>query len=107
MKTVERECGKTHRLKTWVDVFAETWKGLKTFEFRLNDRDFQVGDCLILEEFEHVGENYTGRSINEIVTSISHGPEWGIPKGYCVMSTTPIELCEGGYGNSVPTKNLE
>ena len=41
-----------HHLKTWPDVFAATRFGLKSFDLRINDRDFKVGDYLILEEFE-------------------------------------------------------
>ena len=77
---------KTHELKTWPDVFQETLDGLMCHQFRRNDRDFVIGDILHLREFEPVGERYTGRSIRAIITSISYGPEWGIPTGFVVMS---------------------
>jgi hypothetical protein len=77
---------KKHNLKTWPDVFEATWNGSKTYEYRKNDRDFEVGDNVILEEFIPVGERYTGRQIACIITYISKGPEWDIREGFVVFS---------------------
>lgn len=41
----------THELKTWPEFFNETRGGRKRFELRRNDRDFQVGDELLLKEW--------------------------------------------------------
>ena len=41
----------THELKTWPEFFTETRAGRKKFELRRNDRDFQVGDQLLLKEW--------------------------------------------------------
>jgi hypothetical protein len=54
----------THRLKTWPEYYAAIQEGRKPFELRFNDRQFAVGDKLILEEFvpcEHC--DATGRAI--------------------------------------------
>lgn len=83
-----------HELKTWPDVFEEMWKGNKRHEWRKNDRDYQLGDMLILREWEPrlvdddeiVDGHYTGRRIFALVTFINKGPEWGIPEGFAVMS---------------------
>lgn len=80
-----------HRLKTWPDVYQATEDGTKTFEFRKDDRGFEVGDALDLEEWEPsvIGKNgggYTGRKASFRVTYILRGPSFGIPKGYVVMS---------------------
>ncbi|HHR6120177.1 TPA: DUF3850 domain-containing protein, partial [Providencia alcalifaciens] len=48
--------------------------GLKTAEFRRADRDFQVGDELLLREFNSVNKpyaNYTGNVIFCLVTDIT------------------------------------
>ena len=39
-----------HELKTYPKYFQETIEGNKPFEIRKNDRNFQVGDVLILKE---------------------------------------------------------
>lgn len=51
---------KVHYLKTWTPFFKDIKNGIKNFEVRKNDRDYEVGDTLILEEFEPTTEKYTG-----------------------------------------------
>ncbi|EAK9780846.1 ASCH/PUA domain-containing protein [Listeria monocytogenes] len=43
---------KTHELKILSEYFWDIAEGRKTFEIRKNDRDFQVGDTLILLEWD-------------------------------------------------------
>jgi len=42
---------KVHELKSWPDQFEAVKDGDKRFEFRKNDRGFQVGDLLHLRKF--------------------------------------------------------
>ncbi|EKE9396612.1 DUF3850 domain-containing protein, partial [Listeria monocytogenes] len=49
---------KTHELKILSEYFWDIAEGRKTFEIRKNDRNFQVGDYLILKEFKE--EKHTG-----------------------------------------------
>jgi len=53
-----------HKLKTWPVFYDDVESGVKTFEIRENDRNFQVGDTLILEKFEPETGEYTGESIS-------------------------------------------
>ena len=39
---------KEHYLKVWPQFFDAIAEGRKPFEYRLNDRDFNTGDVLIL-----------------------------------------------------------
>ncbi|MFP7215891.1 DUF3850 domain-containing protein [Lactococcus garvieae] len=42
---------KTHELKLDIKYFDEVKSGKKNFEIRKNDRDFKVGDILVLKAF--------------------------------------------------------
>lgn len=42
---------KSHELKSWPEFFQKVLSKEKTFEFRRNDRDFQVGDYVTLLEY--------------------------------------------------------
>jgi hypothetical protein len=67
-----------HDLKTWPEYFQAIVEGKKPFEYRLNDRDYQVGDVLHLREFvpptdpENLQDvaYYTGRTLKRTVTYI-------------------------------------
>ena len=83
-----------HRLKTWPLFFADVSTGAKTFDIRKDDRNFQVGDTLLLLEFdpEHYVKKYTGREIRVIVNYIvSLDDIPGMQKGSVGMS---IELVD-------------
>lgn len=41
---------KTHQVKIWDVYFQDIITGVKPFEFRKNDRDYHVGDIVLLEE---------------------------------------------------------
>lgn len=74
---------KTHELKTWPVYFNAMWDGRKTFEIRLNDRDFQVGDQLVLREFNPSDNTYSGRTMLRTVRYIS---DWNQKLNYVVMA---------------------
>ena len=77
---------KGHKLKTWPGPFNAMWIGQKRFEFRNDDRNFQEGDQLLLQEWDPVDEEYSGREISALITYVSRGPAWGIPVGFAVLS---------------------
>jgi len=74
-----------HELKCWLGPFDAMAQGHKTFEFRKNDRDFEVGDTLRLRRFQPIGQKYTGEVMVRTVTHILRNG-FGLPDGYCVMS---------------------
>lgn len=80
----------THYLKAWPEPFAAVLRGDKTFEYRKDDRDFAVGDLLVLQEWVPEGRaamtGYTGAMESVIVTHKAEGGTFGIPEGYCVLS---------------------
>ena len=83
-----------HDLKCWPAPFQALYDELKTFEWRLNDRDYEVGDILLLREWDpNSGDagQYTGRELKRLVTYILRGGKFGMPKKYVVMSVRPIK----------------
>lgn len=51
---------KIHDKKLIQPYFDDVWNGNKTFEIRKNDCDYQIGDFLILHEFDKKTDKYTG-----------------------------------------------
>lgn len=85
----DKDLKMVHNLKTWPQNFEDIKSGIKTFEVRYNDRDFQVGDYLELLEYDPVTGCYTSRRLNCIITYKLDGGQFGIKKGYVCLG---IEL---------------
>jgi len=77
-----------HELKTWPEYYHEVEKGNKTFEIRMNDRNYQVGDTLILREYNPFWQSYTGKCMAVIVTYILSMHPY-VPARYVCMSIKP------------------
>jgi hypothetical protein len=75
-----------HELKTWPEYFWAVVKREKTFEIRVNDRDYQTGDTLILREYDPIMQSYTGNGAIADVTYILDETDRFIPDGIVVMS---------------------
>jgi hypothetical protein len=91
---------RVHELKTWSEHFVDLLSGKKTFEFRRNDRDFKVGDTLVLREWSPRVERYSGEQMRLTVSHMLAGPAFGIPEGYVILSLrTPAQ--EAGDVRSV------
>lgn len=59
----------THNLKIWPQNFCRVKDGSKTFEVRKNDRGFQCGDLVCLNEFDPdlFEPRFTGKSITFLI----------------------------------------
>jgi hypothetical protein len=79
---------KTHELKTWPEHFCDVAAGRKTFELRLDDREFAVGDTLVLREWSPRAKEYSGGVERRTVSHILRGPAFGLADGYVIMSLT-------------------
>jgi len=53
--------------KIWPEYFELVSSGKKKFELRLADFDVEVGDILVLEEWDPKRKEYTGRKIEKKV----------------------------------------
>ncbi|MCU5457109.1 DUF3850 domain-containing protein [Bacillus sp. FSL L8-0199] len=52
-----------HNLKINKVFFTPVLEQIKTFEIRKNDRDFHIGDKVILNEWDDEKQQYTGRNV--------------------------------------------
>lgn len=81
---------KTHDKKLMQPYFDAVLNESKTFEIRKNDCDYQVGDLLILHEFDKKTDKYTGDWIlTKIIYKIDNFV--GIEQGYCVLGIKVLE----------------
>jgi|ERR1051326_1956187 hypothetical protein len=84
--------GHVHRLKIWPEHFAAVKSGAKRAEFRKDDRTprFEVGDMLVLEEYDPDLGIYTcekGDPEGTHYAKVSHVARGGvIPEGYAMLS---------------------
>jgi hypothetical protein len=98
---------KVHDLKILKEYFDAKLAGIKPFEIRNNDRDFQVGDYLRLREIvptpgtSPVIHEYTGRVLITEVVYILRGV--GLQDGYVALGERPEDYLENdfpeGWGN--------
>jgi len=98
----EREgwIGRTHDLKTWPRFFDAVASGAKPFEIRANDRDYRVGDRLILREFDPATGEYSGRSVERVVSYVT---DWHQQPHHVVLgmhSLPPPPNADAGEGAS-------
>ena len=61
-----------HDLKIDNEYFEHVLLGTKTFEIRKNDRNFNVGDIVILNEWNNTDLSYTGRKIICRITYVTN-----------------------------------
>ncbi len=75
---------KTIDLKIAPEYFEAQLQGKKKFEIRRNDRDFQVGDKLRLNEWD---DGYTGRTTT---VRIEYMTDYKQKPGYVVLGTKAV-----------------
>lgn len=76
---------KIHRLKILPEYFEAILEEEKRFELRKDDRDYNVGDFIDLQEYEN--GRYTGRELRliQIRYILRDVPEYGLKEGYCII----------------------
>lgn len=84
---------KTHELKCDPIPFGYLKSGIKKSEVRKDDRDYQVGDTLLIREY--VAKKYYGEILAEI-THIQRG--YGLPEEIAVLSLNPIAYRDNADG---------
>lgn len=81
---------KIHEKKIDPQWFELRLQGLKDWEIRVNDCNYQAGDYLVLKEYS---EHYTGRGMVVMITNVAKNVPY-LPEDVVVLSTrdtVPVE----------------
>ncbi|MEY8369768.1 DUF3850 domain-containing protein [Anaerovoracaceae bacterium 42-11] len=74
---------KAARKKILPEYFTAVKERRKNFELRKDEDDIQVGDRLVLCEWDN---HYTGREVTRTVKYVLRNvPEYGLKDGYCII----------------------
>ncbi len=89
-----------HALKTAPVHFEASTAGIKGFEVRKNDRPYNAGDYVALNEWNN--EGYTGRCTLYKIVYILSDPEY-CKEGYVVLGLEPCAIrTRGEMGDPIP-----
>jgi len=50
-----------HDIKCWTEFFNPLWENIKTFEYRINDRNYQNGDTVTIHDYDKETNCYKPR----------------------------------------------
>lgn len=76
----------THELKTIQPYFNAVMTGSKNFELRKFDRNYELGDILLLHEYNPFTEKYSGKVIRKTIKYIlTNAERFGLMNGYCIL----------------------
>lgn len=77
----------THWLKIKYEYFKDVIFGLKKFELRKDDRNFQVGDWIRFEVLTDDGESFKAPFFQTfcITYILRDVEEYGLMNGYCIL----------------------
>lgn len=101
-----------HYLKIKPEYYKDVECGLKTFELRKNDRDFQVGDILMLIKLDGEGNETDQVCKVKVNYILKDCPQYGLKDGYAILginagSREMFNLKDNGIIRYVTTKDLE
>ena len=71
-----------HSVKCTEPYFSDVKSGKKNFELRKNDRNYQVGDDIVLNQY--VDGKLTGKIVKKTISYMLEGYS-GIECGYCIL----------------------
>lgn len=72
-------------LKIWPEPFKAILNGRKRYEVRKTDRDFRIGNIIMLREFLPKKEQYSGEFFLGKITYITKAGTWGLPNNLCIF----------------------
>lgn len=77
---------KIHHLKCWPEPFRHVLTGAKGHEVRRADRDFRLGDGVVLEEWNPLTREYTGRMWCGTIGWVTEPATFGLPTDTCAFT---------------------
>lgn len=84
-----------HELKSIEPYFSDVWYGSKTFEVRINDRDFQAGQKLLLKSYDEVLSYYLPKEILCTISYIMRDSRY-IKEGYVILGINNLKRYNQG-----------
>ena len=78
--------GRTHILKCHAPYFDDIASLKKMFEVRYDDRDYRVGDDLVLREYAPATAQYSGQTVRRRVRYVMKGGQFGIMPNHVVLT---------------------
>lgn len=73
-----------HTLKSQPASFREIAEGRKNFDLRRDDREFKVGDIVLLREYDPE-KGYTGFCLYKDIKYVTNAALSGLAEGYCIV----------------------
>jgi hypothetical protein len=87
-----------HTVKSWPHLFAALIAGEKRFDLRRDDRGYEVGHFVILNEYDPEAQTYSGRWARVLITykTSPANPcalsDAGLAPGFCILSYIICDL---------------
>ena len=81
---------RVHMLKIWPQYHDAVDAGEKLFELRKADRDYSVGDHLILCGWHPMAQKYTGRRTTCLITYVLPGGQFGLAPDHVILGIRPL-----------------
>ena len=76
-----------HIVKIWPEHYRDIMSRSKRVEVRVDDRNYKVGDKMLLQEYLPDAGEYTGRETTVLITHVLQDCR-GIERGYVALSVT-------------------
>ena len=95
----------THYIKCWPEYYQAVKSGEKKAELRLNDRNYEQGDTLCIQEYDPT-TGYTNHSQRFDITHVLHGPGFGLADRFVMMSLAPEALAASPAPAAAPAAGV-
>lgn len=85
-----------HKVKSWAHFFDAIYDGKKLHDLRINDRNYKVGDILVLQRYDNINGRYTGEECEVRITYMTSSvvpcafSSAILPKDYVILSIRRI-----------------